>query len=144
MTEVPGAVSNVDLRVVEIRDPEAASAGMDGDPFRGVREELHQSDRTRVRASVRLELGLLVDDRREQGGIEVVVARVAAHDLLVAKRIEEPLPPPRVLRLEQRERAQDSARQHDDAENPPHAVNRRITPATNSSSSSKVPSFTYA
>jgi len=44
MAEVPGAVTNVDLGVVEILDPETRAAGMEGDPFGRIGEELHQAD----------------------------------------------------------------------------------------------------
>src|SRR5581483_6535520 len=43
--EVPRAVADVDLRVVEIRRVEPRSAGADRDAARGRRRELHQADR---------------------------------------------------------------------------------------------------
>src|SRR5207253_9141556 len=103
-----------------------------------------QADCTRVRARVGLELRLLVDDRRQQGGIQAVVARMAADDLLVTQRVPEPLPPARLGRLEHGERPQQPTCEHQDRQNSRHAMSRAITSATNASSSSSVPSFTYA
>src|SRR5437762_4079980 len=52
VSQVPGAVTDVDLRVVEIADAETGAAGVDGDPLRGRGQELHQPDRARARARV--------------------------------------------------------------------------------------------
>src|SRR5215210_329112 len=93
MPEVPGAVADVELRVVEIVQPEARAAGVEGDPFRGGRLELHQADRTRRRASARLKLALLIDDGSEQLRPETVVARMRPDDRLVVQRVTKPLEP---------------------------------------------------
>src|SRR5438034_1433312 len=83
VSQVPGAVADVDLRVVEVADAETGAAGVNGDPLRGRGQELHQPDRTRARARIGPELALLVDDSGEQGRVEVVVLGVPADDLLV-------------------------------------------------------------
>src|SRR5439155_11413107 len=141
--EVPAAVPHVDLRVVEVVDPEARAAGVEGDSLGRVRQELHQADRARLGACVRLELRLLVDDRREQRRVEVVIVRMASHDLLVAKWVPEPVPPAGPRGLENGERSEQPAGEQHEHEDALHAVSRAMTSATNASSSSKVPSFTY-
>src|SRR4029079_4129198 len=105
---------------------------------------LHQADRTRAGASVGLEFRLLVDHRGDQRRIEAVVTRVPAHDLLVAKRVPEPLPPGRLRTLSQPDRQQHTAGEHDHREEAPHAVSLPTTSATKASSSASVPSLTYA
>src|SRR3954451_2540374 len=88
--EVPRAVADVDLGVVEVGDAEARPAGAQGNALGGARKELHQADRSGPRAGVSVELALLVDDRGEERAVEVVVARVAPDDRLVAERVPEP------------------------------------------------------
>src|SRR5439155_4905180 len=144
VAEIPGAVPDVELGVVEILDPELRPARMDGDSLGRVREELHQTDRAGGRPGVRLELRLLVDDRGQERRVEVVVARVATNDLLVGQWIPQPLPPARLGRLQRGERCDQRPDEHDHAEDPFHGTRSAITPATNASSSSTVPSLTYA
>src|SRR6476661_781943 len=144
MAEIPGAVADVDLGVVEILDFEPRAAGMEGNSFRRVRKELHQADRAGGRPGIGFELRLLIDDRRQKRGVEVVVARVAAHDLLVGERIPESLPPPRLRRLQRGERGEQRPDEQDEAEGPFHVLRSVITPATNASRSASDPSLTYA
>src|SRR5206468_7137689 len=89
MAQVPRAVADVQLRLVEVGDLKSSAAGPGGDPERGVGEQLHEPDRSRARARVRMELRFLVDDGGKQGRIEVVVARVSADELVVPQRIAE-------------------------------------------------------
>src|SRR5437763_15638980 len=58
MAQVPRAVADVDLRVVDIADSEARASGEYGDPLRSRRQELHQADRAGARARVSVELAL--------------------------------------------------------------------------------------
>src|SRR2546426_8728856 len=143
MVEVPGAVTDVDLGVVEILDPETRATSMERDPFGGVRQELHQADRAGRRPSVGLELRLLIDDRGQERRVEVVVVRVAPHDLFVGERIPQPLPPTRLRGLQRGERRKQRPDEQDEAEGPFHVARSAITPARNASSSSSVPSLTY-
>src|SRR5919201_3581357 len=45
VTQVPRAVANVDLGVVELVDPEPGAACVDSDPLGGIGKQLHQADR---------------------------------------------------------------------------------------------------
>src|SRR5919202_6432032 len=103
MAEVPGAVADVDLRLVEVLDLEARAAGADGDPLRRRRLKLHQAERARVRAGARAELALLVDDRGEERRVEPIVPRVPADDLVVGERVAQPLVPGRLRAVHVRE-----------------------------------------
>src|SRR5436190_19357461 len=93
MADVPGAVANVDLGGVEIGDPEPGTAGSLGDPHCRLWQQLHEADRSAVRARLSLELALLVDHRRQQRRVEPVVAGVAADDLAVVEWVPEPVVP---------------------------------------------------
>src|SRR5207237_7754681 len=93
VAQVPGAVADVDLGVVEILYPELRPSRVDSDSLRRVRKQLHQSDRPRARLHVRAKLALLVDHRGQQGGVEVVVPSVAPDDRVVLERIPEANPP---------------------------------------------------
>src|SRR5262249_47150261 len=122
---------------------EARPACVHGDSLCGRRKQLHEPDRPGLRPRVGLELRLLVDDRREQRGIEVVVVRMASDDLLVVERIPDAFPPRRLRRLERDERDPDPPGEDDCGDDAPHPVNRAMTSATNASSPSSVPSLTY-
>src|SRR5919199_333061 len=143
MAEVPGAVADVDLRLVEGVDAEARAAGADGDPLRRRRLELHQADRARARAGARPELALLVDDRREERRVEPVVPRVPADDLVVGERIAEPLVPRRLRAVDVREARGGDAEEPEERDRAPHDSRSSTSPANRSRSASE-PSFTYA
>ena len=82
VVQVPRAVADVDLGVVEIGEHELRAAGADRDPLRGRRLKLHQADRARARLRVRVELRLLLDhgreERRIRGGSCCACARTIA------------------------------------------------------------------
>ena len=145
--QVPGAVADVDLGVVEVGDAELGAPRVDGDPLRGVGKQLHQPDRARARARVRAELALLVDHARQQRRVEPVVARVAAHDRVVVERVADPHVPPGLGRVDVCEPPAEGGAEQQDGEkllHPPSAVSSSITSPTKASSSSSEPSLTYA
>ena len=90
MVEVPRAVADVDLGVAEIGNDESGAAGAERDALRRVREELHEPDRACAGLRIRIESALDVDDRGEERGVEVVVRRVRADDVLVLERVARP------------------------------------------------------
>jgi len=104
MAQIPGAVADVDLRVVEIRDAEGLAAGANRDPFGGDRLELHQPDRSGLRLGICAELALGVDHRGEQVWIEMVVAGMTPDDRVVAERVPQPLVPRWLGRIDDHER----------------------------------------
>src|SRR5262249_15060075 len=87
VAEIPRAVADVDLGFAEAAAPERRPPRATCDAEGGRRQELHQPDRPRTRARVRVELALLVDDRREQGRVEMVVPRMAPDDRVVVQRV---------------------------------------------------------
>src|SRR5215204_5817730 len=93
MAEVPRAVADVDLGVVQIVGRELGAARAERDPLRRRRLKLHQADRARRGLGVGLELALLVDDRGQKRRLELVVARVRTDDRLVVEWIAEALQP---------------------------------------------------
>src|SRR5262245_42064231 len=80
VVEVPRAVADVDLRVLEVGEHEPRPAGASRDPLRRRRQELHQADGPGVRVRIRVEAALDVDDGGQEVGIEVVVACVTTDD----------------------------------------------------------------
>src|SRR5215471_19175468 len=144
MAEVPRAVADVDVGVREVRDAEAAAAGVLGDALCRARRQLHQSDRPRTRAGVGIELALRFDHRGQQRGVELVLLGVDANVRRVAQRIPEPRVPRRLAPLQVDERAE--RRDDDRGDDDPAPQDRRSsssTPATKASSSSREPSLTY-
>ena len=85
--EVPRAVADVDLGVARSATTKRSPPVRSAMPFAVSGQELHQADRARRRARVRVEPALGVDHRREQRGVEVVVPRVRADDVLVLERV---------------------------------------------------------
>src|SRR5215210_1594032 len=145
--QVPGAVAHVDLRVVEVGDAKPGASCVNRDALRGGGKQLHQADRARARARARAELALLVDHARQQRGVEPVVARVAAHDRVVVERVADSHVPPRLGRVDVRERPTDDGAEQEDGEellHPAWAVSSFTTSPTKASSSSSELSFTYA
>src|SRR5581483_709282 len=144
VAQVPRAVADVQLGVVEVANPELRPARPRRDALRGRRQQLHQPDRARLRARVGPEAALLVDDGGEERAVEPVVARVAADDLLVAVGVPEPLVPGR-LRVVHRADADrdgrgDGAQQGEPAEE--RYRSSSSTRSTKRSTSSSEPSFT--
>src|SRR4051794_26454745 len=84
-SQVPGAVGDVDLGRAEILERETDPAGLLRDEARRVGSDLHEATRAGDRGAV-AELRLLVDDRRDQRGIEVLVVGLLADDVLVPQR----------------------------------------------------------
>src|SRR5205814_10130179 len=58
MAQVPRAVADVQLGVVQIRDDELRAAGVHRDSLRRSGQQLHQADRARARLHVGAELAL--------------------------------------------------------------------------------------
>src|SRR5205823_2766645 len=77
VAEVPRAVADVDLWVVEVGDREPRPTGVDGYPLGSRRQQLHEAYGPGLRLCVRAELRLGIDHRCEQRGVEAVVPRVA-------------------------------------------------------------------
>src|SRR5207245_3495874 len=111
-----------------------------GIALRRVGEDLHQPDRSRLRARVRLELRLLVDDGRDQCRIELVVPRMTSHDLLVVERVPEPLPPARLRGLQHAERKGKYSRNGARSDERLNQVKRQLPSPTKASSYLCVPS----
>src|SRR3954464_5813605 len=152
MAQVPRAVADVDLGVVEIGDPEARAARVDRDPLGRVRQQLHQADRAGARARVRVELALLVDDAGQerrvgdggQGrGGGSVVASVAADDRAVVERVAQAHVPRGRGRVHVSESASERGADEQQRQELLHVPSSSSTPATNASRSSSEPSFTY-
>jgi hypothetical protein len=91
--EVPGAVADVDVRVAQVGDDELGAARAERDALGRVGQELHEPDRPRLGLGVRVEPALDVDDRGDEGRIEVVVPAVRAEDLLVLEWVARPQVP---------------------------------------------------
>src|SRR5204862_252033 len=86
------------------------NSGISGGP-----RELHAPQRAGLRGPVVAELGLGVDDRRDQGQVEVLLARLLADDVLVAQRQRELLEGVAQHRPER----DDHDRGHEHEEDPP-------------------------
>src|SRR5829696_8043869 len=145
--QVPGAVADVDLGIVEIGDAEPRAARVDGDALRCVWEQLHQSDRARAGTGARAKLALLVDHARQQRRVEPVVTRVTAHDRFVVEGVADPHVPPGLRRVDVREPPTEGGAQQEDGQELLHrgpAVNSFTTSPTKASNSSSEPSLTYA
>src|SRR5206468_1558061 len=98
------------------------------------------------RPRVGVELRLLLDHRRQQSRIQVVMGGVAADDRRVLQRIPEPRVPGRLGVLQVDERAaEDDDEGCEEGETPQRDDESfSTTPATNASSASSEPSLTYA
>src|SRR4029453_131767 len=141
----PRAAPRVALRVVEGGEADARAARVHRDSLRGRRQELHQPDRARARARVRVELALLVDHPGKEGGVEVVVARMPAHDRLVAEGVAKPDVPAGLGRVDVRERSDERGAGEEDEEELLHSasgMSAAITSPTKASRSASEPSFT--
>src|SRR5439155_1300228 len=144
MMEVPGAVANVQLRVVQVGEHELRAAGPNRDPLRGGGLQLHEPDRTGARLGIGAELRLLLDHGREECRIEVVVAGVGADDALVAQRVPEPRIPGRLRALQIDECARrDDGERDEPRDAPQDDESLSSTLAAKASRSSSEPSLTY-
>src|SRR4051794_16915424 len=144
--EVPRAVTDVDLGVVQVRCAEAAAPGADRDALGRLGLQLHQAERAGARFCVGAELALLVDDGRDESRVEVVVARVAPDDLLVLQRVADAVEPCglAVSQVDEADRhRRDEDHEREELTQTHAAVSVRTTSATKASSSSSEPSFTY-
>ena len=142
--EVPGAVADVDLRVVEIADVERACRPCGSRcPAPSPASAASARSRPSDDSARRVELRLLVDHRREQRRVEAVLARVHAHELASsgadsgAARTTAGSSSTTYSDGAARP-ATTSSERHDEA---PHPARSSITDATNASSSSSEPVF---
>jgi len=103
--QVPRAVADVDLGVVEILRVERVTVGADSDTVSGLGGQLHQPDRAGGRLRVRVELRLLVHDGGDERGIKAVLTGVDANELRVAKRVADALVPGRARFFDDEDRA---------------------------------------
>src|SRR5205823_2418114 len=83
--QVVGAVGDVRLRIGEVGDGELRPARAPRDEPRRVRLDLHQPLGA-GRGVAGVELGLRVDDRRDERWVEVLARGLLANDVVVAQR----------------------------------------------------------
>ena len=146
--QVPRAVADVDVGVVEIGDGERRPAGPLRDRLGRHRRQLHQPHRPHARERVRPESALLVDDGGHERRVEPVAGRVRAHDVAVVERILEPVDEGGPLDRRHSEHDGRPGGDHchgQDEQQAPRSHRRRSssTRATNASSSASEPSLTY-
>ena len=84
VAQVPGAVGDVHLRRGEVALHERGAARLLGDVVGGLGHQLHQTLRAGARGLV-AEVRLGVDDARDQRGVEALVRRLLADDVVVAQ-----------------------------------------------------------
>src|SRR5205823_2912344 len=146
VAQIPRAVADVELGVVEIADAKPSSARVDCDSLRGVGQQLHEPDRAGIGFHAGTELALLVDHRSEQRGVEAVVAGMAANDRLVLEGVPEPHPPAGLGHVHVGEAGGGEAEYGGEGSNASQGATRatraRMVSATKSSSCCRVPSFT--
>src|SRR5262249_3627832 len=147
LAEVPGAVADVDVRVVEVRHLEARAAGPVRNRLAGYRLDLHQTHRTDLGERVRAKAALLVDHGGDEGGVQTVARRVCTDEVAVVERVLDPVD--EGWALDRRLAEDDGGPGGDDRDGEDDqdaaGVHRRSssrTWATNASSSSSEPSLT--
>ena len=85
--EEPGAIAHVDVGIAQIRLDEVAATGRAGDELTRLGQDLHQANRARTRADVRIEATLGVDDSGDESGVEVAFVRIRPDDVRVLERV---------------------------------------------------------